>query len=74
MALLNCRACGRLAESKLVVYRENREILLEVLEQELGQHREYFGWTLPDGGFFTVFSFLAGRRRMGLYAYGRRHD
>jgi DNA-binding transcriptional MocR family regulator len=48
-----------LAESKLMVYRENREILLEVLEQELGQHREYFGWTLPDGGFFTVFSFLA---------------
>ena len=48
-----------LAESKLVVYRENREILLEVLEQELGQYREYFSWTLPDGGFFTVFSFLA---------------
>jgi DNA-binding transcriptional MocR family regulator len=48
-----------LAESKLVVYRENREILLKVLEQELGQHRNYFSWTLPDGGFFTVFSFLA---------------
>ena len=47
-----------LAEEKLVVYRENREILLEVFARELGAYTEYFSWTIPEGGFFTVFTFL----------------
>ncbi|HCG70065.1 MAG TPA: hypothetical protein DE147_06370 [Gammaproteobacteria bacterium] len=47
-----------LAEEKLVVYRENREILLEVFARELGTYTEYFSWTIPEGGFFTVFTFL----------------
>ena len=47
-----------LAEDKLVVYRENRQILLDVLERELGSYRDCFSWTIPGGGFFTVFSFL----------------
>ncbi len=49
-----------LAEKKLAVYRENREILLEVLEAELGAHPEHFAWTVPDAGFFSVFTFLQG--------------
>lgn len=49
-----------LAEKKLVVYRENREIMLSILEDELGAYSEYFSWTKPDAGFFTVFSFLKG--------------
>ena len=51
-----------LAEDKLVVYRENRQILLDVLERELGAYRDYFSWTIPGGGFFTVFSFLNNGR------------
>jgi DNA-binding transcriptional MocR family regulator len=47
-----------LAEEKLVVYRENRQILLEVFERELGDHKDRFSWTIPEGGFFTVFTFL----------------
>ena len=47
-----------LAEEKLVVYRENRQILLEVFERELGMHKAHFSWTIPEGGFFTVFTFL----------------
>ena len=62
-----------LAESKLVVYRENREILLEVLEQELGQYREYFSWTLPDGGFLYCVQ-LFGRRRKWACPHRRRND
>ena len=46
-----------LAEDKLVVYRENRRILLEVLERA-GAYKDYFSWTIPGGGFFTVFTFL----------------
>lgn len=46
-----------LAEEKLGVYRENREILLSVLEEKLGQYPEYFSWTRPDAGFFSVFTF-----------------
>ena len=47
-----------LAEEKLVVYRENRQILLDVFERELGAHKTHFSWTIPEGGFFTVFTFL----------------
>lgn len=55
-----------LAENKLGVYRENRKILLDTLEQELGAHKEYFDWTVPDGGFFSVFTFkrVAGQAQV----------
>lgn len=46
-----------LAEEKLGVYRENREILLSVLAEKLGQYPEYFSWTQPEAGFFSVFTF-----------------
>jgi DNA-binding transcriptional MocR family regulator len=45
------------AESKLRVYRENRQIMLEGLAAGLGDHPEHFHWTEPDAGFFTVFTF-----------------
>ena len=45
-----------LAEIKLRVYRENRTILLEVLNAQLGKHSEHFGWTEPQAGFFSVFT------------------
>lgn len=48
----------QLAEEKLVVYRENREIILSLFEQELGNYPELFRWTQPGAGFFTVFTFL----------------
>lgn len=47
-----------LAEKKLGVYRENREILLRVFEELLGPYPEHFTWTLPQAGFFSVFTFL----------------
>ncbi len=53
----------QLAEKKLAVYRENREILLEVLEAELGAYPEHFSWTVPGAGFFSVFTFLQGNVR-----------
>ncbi|MEC7412883.1 MAG: hypothetical protein VYB97_01975, partial [Pseudomonadota bacterium] len=30
------------------------------LQRELGQYPEYFSWTVPDGGFFSVFTFKRG--------------
>jgi aspartate/methionine/tyrosine aminotransferase len=36
-----------LAEDKLVVYRENRQILLEVLERELGSYKDYLAGQFP---------------------------
>jgi (S)-3,5-dihydroxyphenylglycine transaminase len=45
------------AEEKLSVYGENREIMLELLDEHLGQYSEHFSWTHPQAGFFTVFSF-----------------
>lgn len=48
------------AEEKLEIYRENRQILLEGFESGLGQHKDHFHWTEPDGGFFSVFTFLKG--------------
>ena len=47
-----------LAEAKLTVYRDNRSILLQTLEDRLRSYKEYFDWTTPDGGFFSVFTFL----------------
>jgi DNA-binding transcriptional MocR family regulator len=46
------------AEGKLGVYRENRKIMLDGLEQGLGKFPEHFHWTRPQAGFFTVFTFL----------------
>lgn len=45
-----------LAEEKLQVYRENREIVLGGLEQGLGGYREHFDWTEPEAGFFSAFT------------------
>ena len=46
------------AEKKLAVYRENRAILLEGLQAKLGAYAEHFRWTVPQAGFFSVFTFL----------------
>ncbi|MFT6433472.1 MAG: DNA-binding transcriptional MocR family regulator [Candidatus Azotimanducaceae bacterium] len=46
------------AEDKLVVYRDNRQIMLAGLERELGAFPEKFAWTQPGAGFFTVFTFI----------------
>jgi aspartate/methionine/tyrosine aminotransferase len=51
------------AEEKLQIYRENRQILLEGFEAGLGEHKDHFHWTEPDGGFFSVFTFLNGQVR-----------
>lgn len=51
------------AEEKLAVYRENRQILLDGLQAELGAYPELFQWTIPEAGFFSVFTFLGGRVR-----------
>lgn len=45
------------AEGKLEVYRENRDIILEGLNRGLGDIRDHFTWTVPEAGFFTVFRF-----------------
>ncbi len=45
------------AEDKLSVYRENRAIMLDTLERELGPYPQHFSWTRPAAGFFTVFTF-----------------
>lgn len=48
------------AEEKLRVYRENRQILLDGFAAGLGAHRDRFHWTVPAAGFFSVFTFLGG--------------
>ena len=45
------------ANEKLKVYRENREIILTGLADGLGAYPEHFSWTIPESGFFTVFRF-----------------
>lgn len=44
------------ANEKLRVYKENREILLAGLEAKLGSFPEVFSWTNADAGFFSVFT------------------
>ncbi len=51
------------AEEKLVVYRENREIMLQGFEANLGAYPNLFHWTVPMAGFFSVFTFVAGTVR-----------
>jgi hypothetical protein len=46
------------ANEKLKIYRENRRIVLDALQEELGAYPESFRWTHPEAGFFTVFTFL----------------
>ena len=46
------------ANEKLEIYRENRAIVLDGLQRELGRYPEAFRWTHPEAGFFTVFTFL----------------
>lgn len=46
-----------LAEKKLAVYRENRQILLDELDASLGAYTEVVTWTRPEAGFFSVFTF-----------------
>ncbi|MDG2276717.1 MAG: PLP-dependent aminotransferase family protein [Pseudomonadales bacterium] len=46
-----------LAERKLLVYRENREIMLNILQRELSALSDHVTWTNPGAGFFTVFTF-----------------
>lgn len=45
------------ANEKLKIYRENRRIVLDGLQAELGRYPESFSWTHPEAGFFTVFTF-----------------
>jgi len=45
------------AETKLRVYRENRQIMLDGLQAGLGDHPQLFSWTQPHAGFFSVFTF-----------------
>ena len=49
------------AEPKLGIYRENRAIMMDGFEKYLGQYAEYFAWTTPQAGFFSVFTFLGER-------------
>ena len=51
------------AQEKLLIYRENREIMMSGLERYLGEFAEHFAWTHPEAGFFTVFTFLGDRVR-----------
>lgn len=51
------------AEEKLVVYRENRTIMLDGLQAGLGDRPDLFRWTEPGAGFFTVFTFASGNVR-----------
>ncbi|HKI74950.1 MAG TPA: pyridoxal phosphate-dependent aminotransferase [Pseudomonadales bacterium] len=45
------------AEEKLAVYRDNREIMLSLFDEYLSAYPDYFSWTIPAGGFFSVFTF-----------------
>jgi DNA-binding transcriptional MocR family regulator len=52
-----------LAEAKLTVYREMRDIMLDGLQTGLGNYPDEFAWTVPAAGFFTVFTFKQGNVR-----------
>lgn len=47
-----------IAATKTAVYGENRQILLDGLDQFLGEFPEHFTWTRPGAGFFSVFTLL----------------
>jgi len=46
------------AEQKLEIYRDNRSLLLDGLQAGLGDWPDEFHWTIPEAGFFSVFTFL----------------
>ncbi|MCH2388126.1 MAG: hypothetical protein MK240_07960, partial [Opitutales bacterium] len=48
------------ANKKLEIYAENRGIVLDGLQEHLGKYHDYFSWTIPEAGFFTVFTFKKG--------------
>jgi len=50
-----------IAAKKNAVYGENRRLLLDGLEQYLGELGDEFSWTRPGAGFFSVFRFLKKR-------------
>ena len=52
-----------IADQKLEIYAENRQIVLDGLEQGLGGYPDRFSWTQPEAGFFTVFTFTGGQVR-----------
>lgn len=45
------------AEEKLSVYRDNREIMMRLFDEYLSAHKDHFSWTTPQAGFFCVFTF-----------------
>lgn len=52
-----------LAEKKNALYRDNRQLLLDGLEQYLGEYDHVFRWTKPGAGFFSVFTIANERVR-----------
>ncbi len=55
------RSLWDVAEPKLAIYRENRGIMMDGFARYLGEYPEYFAWTTPQAGFFSVFTFLGDR-------------
>lgn len=47
-----------IAAMKNAVYGENRKILLDGLQRDLGEYGDEFSWTEPGAGFFSVFRFV----------------
>ncbi len=45
------------ADEKNAVYGENRKILLDGLDEYLGEFGDELGWTKPGAGFFSVLTF-----------------
>ncbi|MYD42688.1 MAG: aminotransferase class I/II-fold pyridoxal phosphate-dependent enzyme [Gammaproteobacteria bacterium] len=45
-----------IADEKLRIYKENRDIVLEGLAHGLAAYDDLFSWTQPDAGFFTAFT------------------
>ena len=50
-----------IAEGKLSVYRENRSIVLDSLNHNLSRYGNAVRWTVPDAGFFSVFTLADSR-------------
>ena len=55
-AFVERKSLWPVAEEKLEVYRENRQIMLDGLTEGLGDYLEHFSWTVPQAGFFMVFT------------------
>lgn len=46
-----------IAAEKNAIYGENRQIMLDGFDEYLGNYPEFFEWTIPGAGFFSVFTF-----------------